>query len=94
MTSLLGSACGKSLKSVRSGACPQRTGITARINAAPRRRALAGRAEDVALKIGYRVDARWTAAVGYRMVEGGADNDEGYTFAWLHCAVASVRYDF
>ena len=53
-----------------------------------------GRAEDVALKIGYRVDDRWTAAAGYRMVEGGADNDEVYTFAWLHYVVASVRYDF
>jgi hypothetical protein len=53
-----------------------------------------GRAEDVALKIGYRFGDRWSAAAGYRMVEGGADNDEVYTFAWLHYAVASVRYDF
>jgi len=53
-----------------------------------------GRAEDVALKIGYRFGNRWSAAAGYRMVEGGADNDKVYTFAWLHYAVASVRYDF
>jgi hypothetical protein len=53
-----------------------------------------GRAEDVALKVGYRIGSGWSAAAGYRMVEGGADNDEVYTFAWLHYAVASVRYDF
>jgi hypothetical protein len=53
-----------------------------------------GRAEDVALKMGYRVGGRWTASAGYRMVEGGADNDKVYTFAWLHYAVASMRYDF
>jgi hypothetical protein len=53
-----------------------------------------GRAEDVAFKIGYRFGGGWSAAGGYRMVEGGADNDKVYTFAWLHYAVASVRYDF
>jgi hypothetical protein len=53
-----------------------------------------GRAEDVALKIGYKIADAWSATAGYRMVEGGADNDEVYTFAWLHYVVASVRYDF
>ena len=53
-----------------------------------------GRAEDVALKLACRLNDRWSAAVGYRTLEGGADNDEVYTFAWLHYVVASVQYDF
>jgi len=53
-----------------------------------------GRAEDVALKMSYRFNGRWSVSAGYRMVEGGADNDKVYTFAWLHYAVASVRYEF
>jgi hypothetical protein len=53
-----------------------------------------GRAEDVSLKFSYRLSDRWSAAAGYRTLEGGADNDEVYTFAWLHYVVASVRYDF
>ena len=49
-----------------------------------------GRAEDVAVKLSYRPADRWTMAVGYRMVEGGADVEDVYTFAWLHYAVVSV----
>lgn len=32
--------------------------------------------------------------VGYRTVEGGADNDEVYSFAWLHSAVLGLRSAF
>ncbi|MEX2466089.1 MAG: hypothetical protein WD995_04220 [Gemmatimonadota bacterium] len=49
-----------------------------------------GRAEDAALKLGYEVGDGWTVQAGYRMVEGGADVDQVYAFAWLHYAVASV----
>lgn len=49
-----------------------------------------GRAEDAALGIGYDLDDRWTLQAGYRTVEGGADVEEVYTFAWLHYAVVSV----
>jgi len=49
-----------------------------------------GRAEDVALELGYDVSERWTLQAGYRMVEGGADVDEVYAFAWLHYGVVSV----
>ena len=52
-----------------------------------------GRAIDFALKVHYDLNDRWNVAVGYRTLEGGADNDKVYTFAWLHYAVASVRYD-
>jgi hypothetical protein len=49
-----------------------------------------GRAEDVALELGYDIADGWTIQAGYRTVEGGADVDEVYTFAWLHYAVVSV----
>ena len=49
-----------------------------------------GRAEDAALELGYDLDDHWTLQAGYRTVEGGADVEEVYTFAWLHYAVASV----
>ncbi len=51
-----------------------------------------GRAEDLALKIGYDLSDRWRLTAGYRMIEGGADVDEVYNFAWLHSAVVSVVY--
>jgi hypothetical protein len=37
---------------------------------------------------------RWELAFGYRTIEGGADVEEVYTFAWLHFAVGSVRFRF
>ena len=49
-----------------------------------------GRAEDAALELGYDVSERWTVQAGYRMVEGGADVEEVYAFAWLHYGVVSV----
>jgi len=49
-----------------------------------------GRAFDVALKLGYDVGDRWRFAAGYRTVEGGADVESVYNFAWLHYGVASV----
>jgi len=49
-----------------------------------------GRAEDVALELGYDLSERWSIQGGYRFVEGGADVDEVYTFAWLHYAALSL----
>lgn len=49
-----------------------------------------GRAIDAAVKIGYDIDDDWSMRVGYRTVEGGADVDEVYNFAWINYAVASV----
>ncbi|MHB1297359.1 MAG: hypothetical protein ACYC0B_02420 [Gemmatimonadaceae bacterium] len=51
-----------------------------------------GRAEDVAMKLGYRATPQLSLHAGYRMVEGGADVDEAYSFAWLHFAVVSVSW--
>lgn len=49
-----------------------------------------GRAFDLALKLGYDVSDRWRLAAGYRTVEGGANVESVYNFAWLHYGVASV----
>ncbi len=49
-----------------------------------------GRAEDLSLKIGYQMNRHWRITGGYRTVEGGADVDAVYTFAWLHYFVVSA----
>lgn len=53
-----------------------------------------GRAFDVALKARYDFDSGWYLSAGYRTLEGGADNDEVYTFAWLHYAMLTAGYRF
>jgi hypothetical protein len=53
-----------------------------------------GRAEDVALKAELALPGEASAYVGYRLIEGGADNDKVYTFAFLHYAVAGVSVRF
>ncbi|MBN2030483.1 hypothetical protein JW824_09580 [bacterium] len=49
-----------------------------------------GRAEDFSLKIGYQLNRHLRITGGYRTVEGGADVDAVYTFAWLHYLVVSA----
>ncbi|MEM6702779.1 MAG: hypothetical protein AAF690_08755 [Acidobacteriota bacterium] len=53
-----------------------------------------GRAADLSLKLAYDVNDRFSLAGGYRTLEGGADTDDVYSFAWLHYAVVSgiVRF--
>jgi hypothetical protein len=51
-----------------------------------------GRAEDLSLKLGRDFADRWQLAFGYRVVEGGADVDEVYNFAWFNYAVVSGSY--
>jgi hypothetical protein len=53
-----------------------------------------GRAEDVLLALNWRPAPRWQLRVGYRFVEGGADVDEVYNFAWLHYLAAGVALQF
>lgn len=53
-----------------------------------------GRAEDVTLQAGYDLGDRWTLSAGYRTVEGGADVESVYAFAWLHYGVVSLEYRF
>jgi hypothetical protein len=51
-----------------------------------------GRAVDASLKLGFDLEDRWSIHAGYRTVEGGADVESVYAFAWLHYAVASVSW--
>ncbi|MBN2412258.1 hypothetical protein JXQ31_11245 [candidate division KSB1 bacterium] len=53
-----------------------------------------GRAEDATIQLGYNLNDNWSISAGYRTVEGGADVEEVYTFAWLHYIVASVNFSF
>jgi hypothetical protein len=53
-----------------------------------------GRAFDIALKLGYDLAGGWMITGGYRTIEGGADVESVYNFAWLHYAAASVVYRF
>lgn len=51
-----------------------------------------GRAIDAALKVGYDLRDDLTLQTGYRTLEGGADVEETYNFAWLHYAVVSIAW--
>jgi len=51
-----------------------------------------GRAEDVLLAVNYKINDRLSARVGYRLLEGGADNDEVYSFALFHYASIGFNY--
>lgn len=53
-----------------------------------------GRAIDALLKVDWSLSSRWTIGAGFRTIEGGADVDAVYTFAWLHFGVVSLRYGF
>ncbi len=53
-----------------------------------------GRAEDVLLAATWAMRDDVQLRLGYRTLEGGADNDEVYSFAWLHYAVASVNVQY
>jgi len=53
-----------------------------------------GRAEDVSLKGVFRVSDRVDVDLGYRLLEGGADNDTVYTFAFFHYVAGGVRVRF
>lgn len=53
-----------------------------------------GRAIDLALKTYVTLHDGVDLGFGYRGIEGGADNDEVFTFAWVHQAVVSLRIDF
>lgn len=45
-----------------------------------------GRAEDVFAGLGVRLGDQWTVKAGYRLLEGGAENDEVYNFTWFNYA--------
>ncbi len=53
-----------------------------------------GRAEDILAALKYQISDRIGIKLGYRILEGGADNDEVYTFALLHYAVIGILWNF
>lgn len=53
-----------------------------------------GRAFDVALKLNYDFNEQWAIGAGYRTVEGGADIERLYNFAWFQFAVFSGVFRF
>jgi hypothetical protein len=53
-----------------------------------------GRAFDLLAAIEYTPTRRATFSAGYRTIEGGADVDAVYTFAWLNAFVARAGIRF
>lgn len=53
-----------------------------------------GRAIDLAMKLGYQVGDQWDVQLGYRTLEGGADTDDVYNFAWFNSALLGLQYRF
>lgn len=70
----------------RPGAGPWGLLLDADALAAPQ-----GRAEDIVLALTWAARDGADLYAGYRTLEGGADNDEVYGFAWLHYGVVGVR---
>ena len=53
-----------------------------------------GRAEDILIAATYGVSDNIGIRAGYRILEGGADNDEVYNFALFHYATVGITYTF
>ncbi len=53
-----------------------------------------GRAEDVLVALRYRMTNRTALKGGYRILEGGVDNDEVYNFTLVHYTVVGVTVTF
>jgi hypothetical protein len=53
-----------------------------------------GRAEDVLFAVVRDVGKKTKLFAGYRILEGGADNDEVYTFSLFHYLAAGVEARF
>jgi hypothetical protein len=53
-----------------------------------------GRAEDIFAGVIVDAGKNWSIKAGYRFLEGGADNDEVYTFAAVHYVAAGVVFRF
>ena len=53
-----------------------------------------GRAFDVAARAERDFANGWYGHIGLRTLEGGADNDDVYTFAWVHFATLGIGYRF
>ncbi|PWH86611.1 hypothetical protein [Brumimicrobium oceani] len=53
-----------------------------------------GRAEDIQLAVSYNYSNNFDFRLGYRILEGGADNNEVYNFSLFHYASLGITYTF
>jgi hypothetical protein len=53
-----------------------------------------GRAFDISARFGYSVSDQVRLEFGYRTIEGGADVEQVYNFAWLNSVVGALRIEF
>ncbi len=53
-----------------------------------------GRAEDVFIGLMYQASKEFAFQLGYRLVEGGADNDKIYTFTLINYLAVGLVYNF
>jgi hypothetical protein len=53
-----------------------------------------GRAEDVRLAGTFKLSDHFGIRAGYRILEGGADNDEVYNFSLFNYASVGITYTF
>ncbi len=53
-----------------------------------------GRAEDVLIAATYKLSDNFKIRAGYRILEGGADNDEVYNFSLFHYASVGLSFTF
>lgn len=53
-----------------------------------------GRAIDASVALTYQLSPELEGRLGYRTLEGGADNDSVYTFAWAHFGLLGLSYRF
>ena len=53
-----------------------------------------GRAIDLGLRLRYELTPTWSLAAGWRMLDGGVDNDEQYNFARFHSLSLGISARF
>lgn len=53
-----------------------------------------GRALDLGIRLNYDLDDAWQLGLGYRTLEGGADTDDVYNFAWFNTLSLSLARRF
>lgn len=53
-----------------------------------------GRAEDIFAGVSYNVTPKLGIKLGYRVVEGGADNEKIYNFTWINYASTGILLSF
>lgn len=51
-----------------------------------------GRAIDLGLSVNYALSTQWNLGFEYRALEGGADIDQLYNFAWFNSLLVTARY--